>query len=52
MTDEVTPDPAPYALTQQHLAALEKAIRAEGYDILVDPESGEIKLRKLSDGGE
>lgn len=41
-------DPAPpCALTDQHAAALEPAIRAEGYEVLVDPESGDVKLEKL-----
>lgn len=35
---------APYALTDSHVAALEEAIRAEGYDILYDTETGEFKL--------
>jgi hypothetical protein len=37
---------APLALTDQHVAALERAIRAEGYDILVDPETGEVRLSR------
>ncbi len=35
-----------FALTDAHVTALEKAIRAEGYDILVDPETGEVKLTR------
>jgi hypothetical protein len=35
-----------FALTDQHVAALERAIISEGYRILVDPESGEAKLEK------
>lgn len=36
----------PYALTDQNVAALERAIRAEGYDIHIDPSVGYIRLRK------
>lgn len=42
---------APNALTDRDVAALERAIRAEGYRILRDPVSGEIKLEKVPDGG-
>lgn len=38
----------PYAHTDQHAAALERAIRAEGYEILIDPNTGEFKLERLS----
>jgi hypothetical protein len=37
---------SPFALTDQHAAALERAIRAEGYDITVNPESGDVKLAR------
>ena len=37
----------PLALTDQHVSALEKAIRAEGFDIFADPETGEIKLERV-----
>lgn len=36
----------PFSLTDQHIKALELAIRAEGYEILVDPETSEVKLVK------
>jgi hypothetical protein len=36
----------PYALTDQHAAALERAIRAEGYSILVNVDTGDVKLVK------
>lgn len=36
----------PHALTDQHAAALERAIRAEGYSVLVDPETGDVKLER------
>jgi hypothetical protein len=36
----------PLALTDRHVAALEAAIRAEGYTILADPETGAIKLER------
>lgn len=35
---------APVALTDSHVAALERAIRAEGYDIQIDTETGEVRL--------
>jgi hypothetical protein len=41
-------DEVPYALTDQHAAALERAIRAEGYDIAVDIETSTIKLVRTS----
>lgn len=37
-------DAPPVALTDQNVAALERAIRAEGYRILVDTDTGEIIL--------
>lgn len=37
----------PLALTDQHVSALEKAIRAEGFDIFADPETGDIKLERV-----
>ncbi len=36
--------PEPFALTDANITALEKAIRAEGFEILTDPETGEVKL--------
>ena len=47
--DKPTPseqEEPPYALTDQHIAALERAIRAEGYEIMIDPVSGSIRLVK------
>lgn len=44
-------DAAPYALTDQHVASLERAIRAEGYDIRVDTDTGEVKLYRELAGG-
>jgi hypothetical protein len=41
--------PAPLALTDRHVAALERAIRAEGYDILADPETGEVRLTRRTE---
>jgi len=35
---------APIALTEGHVSALERAIRAEGYDIQIDTETGEVRL--------
>ena len=37
----------PYALTEEHIAALERAIRAEGFTILVDTETGEVRLKRI-----
>lgn len=34
------------ALTDQHVTALARAIEAEGYTILTDPETGEVKLER------
>lgn len=34
----------PYALTDHHIKALETAIRAEGFEILVDTATGEVML--------
>ena len=39
-------DEAPYALTDQHAVALTRAIEAEGYRVLVDPETGDVKLER------
>lgn len=39
-------DVPPYALTDRNVAALERAIRAEGYNILVDPATGAVRLEK------
>jgi len=35
-----------FALTDAHVAQLERLIRAEGYNILAAPDTGEIKLEK------
>lgn len=40
-------EPEPYALTEEHVGALERAIRAEGYIILVDSETGKVKLKRI-----
>jgi hypothetical protein len=40
-------EPQPYALTEDHVASLERAIRAEGYNIRVDTETGEVKLYRV-----
>jgi hypothetical protein len=40
-----------FALTDQHVAALEHAIRAEGFSISTDTESGEIKLERILQPG-
>ena len=45
-----TKDTPPFALTDQHVAALERAIRAKGYDILIDSASGDIQLRAVEGG--
>ncbi len=37
-------EPAPFALTDQHVVALTRAIEAEGYRIEADPETGDVKL--------
>lgn len=39
-------EPAPFALTDQHAAALTRAIEAEGYRVMVDPETGDVKLER------
>ncbi len=41
---DVTAETALFALTDQHVAALTRAIEAEGYRVLVDPETGDVKL--------
>lgn len=49
MSDDTPPwedDVPPLALTDQHVAALERAIRAEGYLILADADTGEVKLTR------
>lgn len=45
------PEPAPIALTDDHVASLERAIRAEGFDIRVDTETGEAKLYRVTGDG-
>jgi hypothetical protein len=39
--------PPPFALTDQHAAALERAIRREGFDSKIDPETGDVKLERV-----
>lgn len=41
----------PIALTEDHIPSLERAIRAEGYDIKVDTETGEVKLYRVTADG-
>jgi hypothetical protein len=41
----------PIALTDAHVRELEHAIRAEGYNILADPETGRIRLHRLTIAG-
>ena len=36
----------PFALTEKYIAALERAIHAEGYEILIDPLTNEITLEE------
>ncbi len=45
----IAPDaPLPrYVLTEEHVAAREHAIRAEGYDILVDTGTGAVTLKRV-----
>jgi hypothetical protein len=45
--DDDDDDPPPYALTDRHVAELERAIRAEGYDILTNPQTLDVKLVKM-----
>jgi hypothetical protein len=49
MTDSDQPPPA---LTDLDIAKLEAAIRAEGYEILLDPATGDVKLVKVGPGAE
>jgi len=42
-------DHAPLALTEAHLPALERAIRAKGFTILVDTVTGEVVLRQAKE---
>jgi uncharacterized membrane protein len=44
MTDREFDARPPVALSDAEVARLERAIRAKGYRVLHDPESGEIKL--------
>jgi hypothetical protein len=44
-------DSPPFALTEQHIAALARAIEAEGYRIMADPETGNVKLEWTSARG-
>ena len=39
----------PFALTSKHVTALELAIGEEGYGVLVDPATGDVKLEALTD---
>jgi hypothetical protein len=45
-------DAPPLALTEAHLPALASAIHAEGYRIMVDTETGEVKLERGGADGE
>jgi hypothetical protein len=38
----------PLALTDQHITALSRAIESEGYRIMVDPATGDVKLERTS----
>lgn len=53
MTSSDTPpwedEAPPLALTEAHLPALAAAIHAEGYRIMVDTETGEVKLEPSGD---
>ena len=40
-----------FALTDAHVAKLEQAIRAAGYDILADPATGDVRLEKRGAAG-
>ncbi len=42
-------DLPPIALTDAHVAALEHAIRAEGYSIMMNDETGEIRLERTQE---
>ena len=44
LTDREFDDRPPVALSDIEVARLERAIRAKGYRVLYDPESGDIKL--------
>lgn len=50
MTSNDTPpwedDTPPLALTEAHLPALAAAIHAEGYRIMADPQTGDVKLER------
>lgn len=37
---------SPLALTDRNIAALEAAIRAEGFEVYADPQTGQIKLER------
>lgn len=39
----------PLAITDKHVTALSRAIEAEGYRIMVDAETGDVKLEKRDD---
>jgi hypothetical protein len=52
MTVEQREDAAPFALTEAHLPALAAAVHAEGYRIMVDPETGEVKLERDESRGD
>jgi len=45
-------DAPPLALTEAHLPALAAAIHAEGYRVMVDTETGEVKLERGEADGE
>lgn len=42
------PPAAPLALTDRNIAALSRAIEAEGYMILTDPETEDVKLKRTA----
>lgn len=43
---EETQELPPFALTEAHMAALEAAVRREGYNVLANPETGDVTLDK------
>ncbi|HEX5005853.1 MAG TPA: hypothetical protein VFV70_02000 [Hyphomonadaceae bacterium] len=49
MSDDTPPwedEVPPLALTEAHLPALAAAIHSEGYRIMVDTETGEVRLER------
>jgi hypothetical protein len=49
MAKEKPDEVPPFALTGKHVTALERAIGEEGFGVLVDPATGDIKLEALTD---